>query len=463
MFRDAVSQPISPIPVEYVNNLSRIAREPDYSLSCLGIAMLRKRIPDYGGFSGTYVTCENKSAALEDFKERVKTIDTLPLFCYYIYNNNDVEIEDCEGCKEKVQVSSFIKEKTSNECQVMYHETKNAVGIFVNTRDMKIYHLLLSFISLYYPSLFKEQPMKEEDYNIVKSLSKTDKTFFFGEIKKAVKEYEAEFRHIQLSILLAQMHETVVAQALNEVDTQRSNIRDIERRYAQAIAQLKDLIVRYEGLKATENHDQVEKDLIEYLTDNKFVNNIRIENNCLYFDVAANLTNYNENAWRIFSDRGHIYDGEYHADLLPVFKSRENRKLLLDNIFSEDPKIIVKMCGNYRLDMRDCSVHCYGDYDYICADPMYKSYIPNPHIKNYECLGGYKDKVSKALFERNFIAAIELCIASTGSVNIEETEQNFRPFIGWIMSSTEKVLKKKDGTEMTPEEALLWLHDEVKE
>ena len=102
-------------------------------------------------------------------------------------------------------------------------------------------------------------------------------------------------------------------------------------------------------------------------------------------------------------------------------------------------------------------------YDYLDADPVFRSYIPNPHLKLFGCLGGYEDRVIRALRDRNYIGAIEMCCASAGSVNLEETEQTFRPFLGWLLSSREKVLQRKDGVEMTREEALVYLKDKEKE
>lgn len=465
MFRESVTAPISPIPDAYIrNSINRITREPDYSLTCLGIAILKNRIENYAGFSGIYTSYERKAACMDHFAGCFGTADNYPMFCYYIYNTgHDAEVpEALAEFKDKTQVGQFVKEKTNVECQILYHETKNIVGIFVNSRDMKIYHLLLSFISLYYPNLFSAIPMTDKDFAVVKSLSKPDKSVFYEAVKNAVKPYEAEFRRMQLSTLLKDMHDFHIQKAIRDVDRQRNIVSEAEESYAEAIRYLHDLIVTLEGIKATEVHDDAEEDLVEYLTNNKFVNNLNIRDNTIYFDVATTLINYNEDVWRIFSERGHIYDGNYRAELPDIFKKRENIKLLLDNIFSESPKLVVKMCGNYSLNMRDCRVRTESGYDYINADPMYKSYIPNPHLKLFSCLGGYSDKVMNALLERNFIGAIELCVASAGSINLEETDQNFRPFLGWLLTSKEKVLRTKNGTEMTPEEALVWLHDEVK-
>ena len=93
---------------------------------------------------------------------------------------------------------------------------------------------------------------------------------------------------------------------------------------------------------------------------------------------------------------------------------------------------------------------------------MFKSYVPNPHLKIFSCLGGYEYKIADELRNRNYIVAVEMCCASAGSVNVEETEQTFRPFLGWIMSSREKILRRKDGVDMTPEEALIYLIDKEK-
>ena len=56
MFRECVNYPIEPISEEYVNSIKRIENEPDYSLSCIGIAMLKHRIDGYNGIDGVYTS-----------------------------------------------------------------------------------------------------------------------------------------------------------------------------------------------------------------------------------------------------------------------------------------------------------------------------------------------------------------------------------------------------------------------
>ena len=262
---------------------------------------------------------------------------------------------------------------------------------------------------------------------------------------------------------MKQLHEVKINAAKNQVESQKNEIRRVEDAYASAIATLRRLIVEFEGLKATESYDDAEENLVEYLTMNKDVRCLRFSDNRLYFAITGLLNNYNVDAWNTFSTRGNIYDGDYGVRLPEAFKNLDNRKLLFDNIFSEEPLLMVRTAGNYCLRFEDCRVTCEGRYDYEANDPVFENYIPNPHIYWHACLGGYKDKVMQALKARNYIGAIELCVASAGSVNLDETTMTFRPFLGQILTSKAKVLVTKDGQEFTPEEALVWLADQKKE
>ena len=467
MFRDLINKPIDPIPVEYVATLQRVSNEPDYSLTCLGLAMLKSRIEEYKGITGIYYSFIEKGACITDFIDRMRSIDECPLFCYYRYSKdtfNQAEIDEhLADFKEKKSITAFVKEKTGSDCMVLYHEEKNAVAIIVNSNDMRLYHLLLSFVSLYFPSLFKDKPLAEDDYNLIKSLSKKDKMDFFKCVKTMVEPYVIEFRKVQMMNFMKQLHEQKLNAAQQMVQAKRYDVQQIEERYANLIRALRDAIVQFEGLKATENYDAPEENLVEYLATNRNIHNLSIRNNKIYFSVTTLLNNYNEQAWKTFSERGHIYDGEYGTRLTSeVFKDRNNRKRLLDVIFSDDPELMIRMAGNYCLNLNEFRVSTDDCYNYVDADPIFKDYMPNPHLKLFSCLGGYKDRVMHALADRNYIGAIELCIASAGSVNLDETTQTFRPFLGWVLNSTDKILVTKDGKEMTPEEALLWLIDKEK-
>ena len=86
MFRECINNPIDPIPYEYVNTLQRLSSEPDYSMTCLGIALFKPRIKDYGGITGTYASGEREKACVDHFIDvYYPKLDTYPMLCYYRY------------------------------------------------------------------------------------------------------------------------------------------------------------------------------------------------------------------------------------------------------------------------------------------------------------------------------------------------------------------------------------------
>ena len=469
MFRDTISNPIDPISVEYINTIERLTYEPDYSLTCLGIALLKSRISEYKGITGCYKNGTSIMSCVQNFIDTHNAYGNVPAYCYYTYTDEEEkenearEVLSKEGYEFKDNISALLKEKANTKCIAAYHKEKNIAAIFVNSRNMQVYHLMISFLSILFPVIFKEHPMQEKDYELVKTLSKNEKNSFIVKIKEAVKPYAIEFKRIMLEKLLKSIHEQKIISARQNVDSQRDSVKYLEQQISDAIVELKRLIVVYEGMKATENFDKPEKDLVEYLANNKNVYGLSVSGSQISFCIQSLLNNFNENAWDVFAKAGFIFDGEYDGHYLEVFRTRNNRELLLNSIFSEDAEFSVKMCSNYKLDINDCRVYCSERFNYLDVDPAFEDCLANPHIKLFSCLGGYKDRIRRELEKRNYIGAIELCIASAGSINLDETTQVFRPFIGWILNSRNKILRRKDGVEMTPEEALIYLIDKEKE
>ena len=467
MFKDYINSPIDPISIEYVNSIRRLNNEPDYSLTCLGVAMLKPRIENYKGVTGVYNRYQTKDACILDFVDRTHEENETPVFCYYRYTDSEFEQkvinDNLSEFKERNSISAFIKDKMEVECLVLYHETRNIVGIFVNANDIRLYHLLLSFFSLYYPSIFKEKPLSESELAFVSSLSNKSSTKFFENIRILIEPYRVEFKRLQIESFMKALHDDKIQAASEAVNNQKYTVEDAESRFSEAVRRWRELIVTLEGLKATESYDEAEKDFTDYISTSKDIYNLSFRDRSIYFCVKTLLNNYNENAWQVFSERGGIFDGEYGTRLSEPFNTTENRKLLLNNIFSEDPVFHVRMCGNYRLDVANYRSYCDSSYNYTDVDSTFENYMPNPHIRLHSCLGAYKDQLMNALVERNYIGAAELCVASAGSVNIDETTQTFRPFLGQLLNNKHKVLVDNEGNEYTPEEALAWLKENKNE
>ena len=130
MFRDCVTNPIDPIPVEYVKSLKRLVNEPDYSLTCLGIALLKSRIEDYKGIDGGYYEFIEEEKCVKDFLEIANNVDECPLFCYYRYSSAGDKAEIIRQLKDKGfsvkdSIGALLETRAETKCVAVYHETKN--------------------------------------------------------------------------------------------------------------------------------------------------------------------------------------------------------------------------------------------------------------------------------------------------------------------------------------------------
>ena len=97
--------------------------------------------------------------------------------------------------------------------------------------------------------------------------------------------------------------------------------------------------------------------------------------------------------------------------------------------------------------MRGLQGYAYSDCD---------GYIPNPHIGHFGCLGDYHRYIEELLSNRDYIGAINQCVASCKSINVSEfpTLSNFaRDIYGLNMIRMPRCFEMPDGRVLTAKDA----------
>ena len=439
MFRDTVNL-IDPIPDSYVRSLNRLENEPDYSLTCLGIAMLKSRIADYKGVNGIYYGYPRISRCIEDLERRLGHMDTeCPNLLYYKYTNEgDIDLAKARltelGFTITEKISALIKQKSNIESILASKESENCAVVFIKSSDMRFYHMIIAFISILFPWYFKDSPVSEDEKLIIQTLNKTSKDDFVFKIQEILKPMAAEFRKLTLCNILKSIHQQKIRQ----------------------------------GLKATEQYDQAEQEFVDYIATDKRIYDMKVDGNSLTFNVASIISAYDVDAWKSYAVRtgeGSILDGKYGIPLLEVFKTRQNRAKLLNNIFSESPIIAVKTSGHFKINFETNDGQAPRNYRFDNGDsPIFRDRLCNPHLYNFGCMGHRRTEIIREeLRNRNYIGAFAAMSASVENINMSEVSQNLRPFLGWILSTDKKIiLNLETGEDMTPEEALVYLVDKEK-
>ena len=462
--------PIEPVSKEYIDTLERPDGEFDYVLSMLGLVCFKSRVPDYSGIVGM---CTNSAVDFGIYISRIHNeyleADKSKIWFYYISGPDMTENLSYEpltsiGFKHKDTVEKIVNDKFPNsKTSVLYSPETNFVAVFTKTRTLDVYHLVLSFLPVYYRNIYTS-PITENDPEVpvLTSLSKVTSTQFKQEISKALWPYKNEFLRAQVTDIITQMHAKKINSARGQVEVAKNDMEYYLSEYVTRVEKYKEARIMLEGTLAVEQSPEQENELIDYLCNCREIRNVHMRENEVVFTVATTLKQFDLDTWEMFERRGTIFDGNYNAGFPSVF-NRDNRRLLFNAIFAEDPLFEVKMCGVYRINLYNNRLRTYSNYNYETEDAIFKDYIPNPHLQQYSCLGDFSSRVITALADGDLVRAFELCVHSAGAVNLDETDQNFRPLLGWILENNNKVLRRFDGVDMSPTEALLWLIDKEKE
>ena len=95
-------------------------------------------------------------------------------------------------------------------------------------------------------------------------------------------------------------------------------------------------------------------------------------------------------------------------------------------------------------------------------DSSFAGFKPNPHIDEFECMGNYKRTINEALARRDYITALEQCVASAKSLNLHDSAVIGR-FISQFThngGTSYKAIELPDGRVVSPNEAIKWIEDQ---
>lgn len=134
-------------------------------------------------------------------------------------------------------------------------------------------------------------------------------------------------------------------------------------------------------------------------------------------------------------------------------------KRLMTAIFL-DNTLKIKFCAAYKFDLRGtvyaCSNYDFGQYGV--------NHMPNPHINIHSCLGNYQRTINNILKDKNYIGAVEQCIASCKSLNFGDSivMQEFMDELYGINNrgDSDVFIELPDGTMVNPKDAVKWLKEQ---
>lgn len=332
-------------------------------------------------------------------------------------------------------------------------EATHQTVILVEDLNLRKYHFLQALIPRYFPWYFSEKPITDEEKAIITALTSR----YAIEYERLITEFASriDFRAYTIRAVLGSYEQNARTEQLRRVEQELTdNMSCIKRAmssYQSLVSQRDDLNVRHAGLQAIIKGSTENSELVDYFICNRNLTPVSADGMSFSFIVKCYLDSFDPDMFETMArnSQSHLYQG-YIAP--PQFRNIEDKKLFLGAIFSEDPKLKVKICAFYRLDARGTSTSCSGYmYPDDCRDRM-----PNPHLQYHNCLGNHQRYINNHILRGDMVSAVEQCVASAKSLNIGEGV-TARKFFSELMRSRNKVIELPDGTEVNAVDALAWL------
>lgn len=333
-----------------------------------------------------------------------------------------------------------------------------SVALFVDQLNMQKLHYLqmstLAFLPWYFQA---ENGIEEIELEMLKSLRERSSDKYLCCIDEISKRYDFESGRIR-----SLLHDFETAyerreceNVLSEISAVDNNLRGLESRISDQIRHRNDLCIKLTGLKRR-IAEGIESEIMEYFLCNRKLYLESVSNTHMHFAVRDYMSYFDEDAAQSYidSDSGYFYDycsGD-EGDI-----SKEGMKKLLNAIFI-DQTLKIRFCAAYSFDLNG-SVRAEGHHQF---SDEFNGYEPNPHIQEYSCMGGYIVPINKALQNRDYITALEQCIASAKSLNLHDSSVMDR----FVEQLTEnhgreyKAIELPDGRVVSPAEAIKWIESQ---
>ena len=330
---------------------------------------------------------------------------------------------------------------------------KNSVIFFVDMLDVKKMHYLQMAILPALPWYFDPKDgLSEPEMNLVQSLREPSSDQYIACIDRIAEGYD--FRTARLKKLLAGF-ETRYEHM--EIDNLRNAIANVDQQidsYNMSIGTLlkqrREHCVRLLGLETKSKDDPEESEIQEYFICNRKLHLERVDDSSMTFVVADHLSYYDQEMIEnmINNKRGYIYS--CHKGNI----SEADMTMLIRAIFLEE-RLKLRTCAAYQFDMRG-NVRAQSGYDF---PEELVSYLPNPHINDYRCMGGYESTINTLLRKCDYVGAIEQCVASAKSLNWGDSSV-MNKFMARMYESNRACIELPDGRCVNSKEAIKWLSEQ---
>ena len=361
----------------------------------------------------------------------------------------------CEGWHRVEKVTAFFRKVFRIHCFV--NPDRKGTILFVETLNEQKMHYLQCGIPTFVPWYIDRKKLDEKEIELLRSLCERTPDKYQELISEIAEKYDFEKLWIQ-----RMLRDFESSYERDRLDRARSDLRSIidtlaslNDRIAAQLQAKRDQEITIMGLEAKVAEAGDVSEIMDYFLTNKCLSLRAVEGTRMDFVVKTTLDYFDED----LAQRSIAND---HSSVYRYFNTAEKRaamRMLLHAIFIERT-LKIRFCAAYSFDIAG-TVRGHQGYRF---GTEYATYMANPHIDRYRCLGDYQYTIAECLQNHDYIGALEQAVASCRSLNFGDScvMEEFSNVMSGNSSKNNRCILLPDGKIVNPSEAIRWLKEQQK-
>lgn len=383
-----------------------------------------------------------------------------------------VEVVDAETLDRVMSVvkgnftSKYPNWKTEDAIEALFRKSfqalcflnkdlKSAV-LFVDRMNLRKWHFIQVAIFRSLPWYFEgDKKITDAEKRFILTLRDDNPTAYLSALHEMAAVYDFEKSRIRRLLTgFETVYERRRADSIrNELERHQRELNNYNEAIANVLTAIREKSYNLSGLMAALERRGEESELMEYfLTDSK-LGIESVSDGVLRFTVKGFFENFDEDE----AEANINNDGS--AVAREVDGARINRvamKKLMTAVFV-DRTIKLRVCAAYTFEIGDrIRVNAQGNKTYPAE---FSSYLPNPHIQRYSCLGNYNQIINERLRDGDYVGAVVQCEVSCNSLAWGDY-MVISEFMEKMYTATNTCFELPDGRCVDQVGAVKWLEEQ---
>lgn len=362
-------------------------------------------------------------------------------------------VDGFPGWESVPKVEAFFMKAFPVQCFIN-RELQSAI-LLTDRLTLRKWHYIQVALFHCFPWFFTESPLNDEDKKLIRSLSEETPGTYLAILAEKATKYD--FEKIRIERLLngfeTGFERRRIESLKSEMDSKRRDIENYNDCISRMLAELREYNYKIIGLQEVIDSHAGESLLMDYFLADRKLGLENASEGEMRFTVKGFVENYNEDEVeaRLNNTNSFVYD-RYGDERI----NQDDMVRLLRSIFLD-----------HEIKLRTCAAYVFSaGGDRIRVTPQedkrypaeFSTYMPNPHIQQYGCMGSYKQIINQQLLDGDYVGAIVQCEVSCNSLNwCDQTVMC--AFMRTMYRTTNACFELPDGKCVDQVEAVKWLKE----